>query len=167
MGASLMPIPPYIKKPSYISVPREKLIADLVIGGCTGSILTPVVVFMFQLEPGFSGIGLTLAGACIGALIYRFEDKSSQEIQVDQDIDDDVVYISLGKPAESYVEFIADDTICYRRSYDDDHPSGVTIMSFKIWRNRLPELSKVVARHLKVPQRVVESSLFTMMRLRP
>jgi hypothetical protein len=83
----------------------------------------------------------------------------SPEILVDFDADEDVLYISLGKPVASYCEE-ADDCILLRRSEAADAPSGVTALGFlAYWRDRKSEFSELVADFLRVPTAEVRNGI--------
>jgi hypothetical protein len=50
------------------------LISDFIIGGCLGSIAAPVLISLFNLAPGLTGVACTLGGACIGGVVYRLQE---------------------------------------------------------------------------------------------
>jgi hypothetical protein len=63
-----------VKPPSHASGHLEMLISDCIIGGCFGSIVAPVLISLFNLAPGLTGIACTLGGACLGAVVYRLQE---------------------------------------------------------------------------------------------
>lgn len=150
---------PHIKQPGTITGQKELLLSDVIIGGCMGAIIAPLATLLAKIDPGLAGVVLGVLGACSGAIFYHVRRGSNQPIQVDNDADDDILYISLGEPAAGYVDMVVEDTIYYRKAYSNDQPSGVTIMSFHNWRNRVPELAGTVANYLGVSKRIVETSL--------
>jgi hypothetical protein len=128
-----------------------------------GSLLIPVFILVLALTGFFPPLEIRIWGwqtVIPPQTRTTGVDVPAQKIKIDQDLEDDVIYITLGDPVESYVEeAAADDTICYRRSYGGNYPSGITIMSFEVWRNKLPDLATVVASYLGVSKRSVEISL--------
>jgi hypothetical protein len=57
-----------MKEPTRTTGPRERLISDIIIGGCLGSIFAFVLISNFDLDPGITGIACTSIGAVLGAI---------------------------------------------------------------------------------------------------
>jgi hypothetical protein len=75
----------------------------------------------------------------------------SPKLSADYDMGADVLYIALGalRPAEGED---APRGIVYRFDMETNEPCGVTVVGFvrNGWGNEMTELSKIVARHLKI-----------------
>jgi hypothetical protein len=63
-----------VKPPARTSGHFEMLISDFIIGGCIGSMVAPLLISLFNLAPGLTGIGCTVGGACLGAVAYRLRE---------------------------------------------------------------------------------------------
>ncbi|HEX6841061.1 MAG TPA: hypothetical protein VF113_06025 [Stellaceae bacterium] len=85
--------------------------------------------------------------------------RSNPQILADFDADEDVLYVSLGKPTASYADE-GDGGILYRFSYDGGKPSGVTIIGFLgNWRPRRAEAYDRIAQFLNVSPKAVKTSI--------
>jgi hypothetical protein len=149
----------------------------IVVTAILGSLLVPVLVLALARIGLFPPVTITFwrsqvvfAPSIITSAkpdrLYGGMDQSQYkavhdpDIRITRDFDavDDVLYISLGEPVESYVED-EQDSIFFRRSYQTNDPSGVTIVPFRAWQGRLPELATAIASYLRVSERAIEAEI--------
>jgi hypothetical protein len=82
--------------------------------------------------------------------------KHDTRLSVDFDAQEDVLYISLGKPVPSYAEE-APDGVLLRRSNAEDQPSGVTALDFRNnWLAQRKRFYALVADYLHIPATTIE-----------
>jgi hypothetical protein len=80
--------------------------------------------------------------------------KNAADIVANFDDEEDVLYVSLGRPVPSYGN--ERDGLIYRFSYDHDSPSGVTIVGFsQCWAARKTELFVKIGKFLHVSSALV------------
>lgn len=73
----------------------------------------------------------------------------------------DVLYVSRGEPVPSYGEE-GEDGLLYRRAYDDDQPSGVTVIGFsQSWSHKRRDLMRRIASFLGVSERDLERAVMS------
>ena len=68
---------PTVKPPVHTSGHLEMLISDFIVGGCLGSMVAPVLISLFNLAPGLTGVACALGGACLGAVVYRLQEANA------------------------------------------------------------------------------------------
>lgn len=75
-------------------------------------------------------------------------------LAVSYDRDSDVLYVSAGNSAPSYIEDLPDG-VMLRYSFDDDSATGVTVIEFyEAWHSRLAQLSKIIADFLELEDKI-------------
>ena len=71
-------------------------------------------------------------------------------LEVSYDKDSDVLYVTAGRNAPSYVEDLPDG-VMLRRSFENDIATGITVIEFyEVWHHRLIQLSKIISDFLEV-----------------
>jgi hypothetical protein len=82
-----------------------------------------------------------------------------EELKIDFDIEEDVLYISFGKPVASHIDE-APRGLLLRWADADNHPSGVTALDFRSnWDDQIGVFCSAVAEHLGVPVQLVEREI--------